>query len=118
MLSPELRTAGPAELAAGVDKLDRSIFAPADAVGEAVVRAIGRVGPVVIPYWWVRVVWEFYRSGWAWKLQSSMCGAVLEQRFWAVVLRPMYVGAPTISPDPGKPQCSPSSSGGAVGHLG
>ena len=56
MLSPELRTAGPAELAAGVDKLDRGIFAPADAVGEAVVRAIGRVGPVVIPYWWVWVL--------------------------------------------------------------
>lgn len=51
LLNPSLRSAGPEEVAAAVAKLDSRLYAPADAVGEAVVRAIGRVGPVVTPHW-------------------------------------------------------------------
>jgi hypothetical protein len=51
MLHPEMKSASPAELSAAATSLQLPQAAPADAVGEAIVRAIGRVGPVVTPYW-------------------------------------------------------------------
>lgn len=52
IMYPELRSLSPSQLAAVLPtKAMPRHFAPAEAVGEAVVRAIGRQGPVVVPYW-------------------------------------------------------------------
>ena len=55
-MHPELRNASPAEVAAAVAAATAqgglgAFRAPAAAVGEAIVRAIGKAGPVVTPYW-------------------------------------------------------------------
>jgi hypothetical protein len=56
LMRPDLASASPAEVAAALEEDARSnghgmMAAPADAVGESIVRAIGKGGPLVTPYW-------------------------------------------------------------------